>query len=41
MIRAPVSAAAAPDMLRIPVDHFIEQAHQPLVRNVAFDPAAV
>jgi hypothetical protein len=41
MIGGTVSAAAAADMLRIPVDDLIEQAHAAVMGNVLFDPAAV
>ena len=36
-----MSAAAAADMLRIPFDHFVEQAHAATVRDVPLDPSSV
>ena len=41
MVGRPLRPAAAADVLRIPVDDLIEQAHAALVRNVFFDPGAV
>jgi hypothetical protein len=41
VIGGTVSAAAAADMLRIPVDDLVEQAHAAMMGNVLFDPAAV
>jgi hypothetical protein len=41
VISGPVSAAAAADMLRIPVDDLLEQAHAAMMGNVLFNPAVV
>lgn len=41
MIGTAVRAAAASDPLRIPVEHFVEQAHAAAVGNMPFDPSAL
>jgi hypothetical protein len=41
MIGVEVRQAAAADVLRIPLNDFIEQAHAAAMGNVAFDPAAI
>jgi hypothetical protein len=41
MIGRAVSAAAAADVLRIPLYDFVEQTHAAMVRNVSLDPGAV
>jgi hypothetical protein len=41
MVRQAVSGAAAADMLLIPFDDLVEQAHAAVVRNVPFDPGSV
>jgi hypothetical protein len=41
VIGSTVSTAAAADMLRIPVDNLLEQAHAAMVGNILFDPEAV
>ncbi len=41
IIERAVRAAAAADVVRIPVDHLIEQAHAALMGNVRLDPCAV
>jgi hypothetical protein len=41
MIRCAVTAAAAANLIRTPIDDFIEQAHAAVMRNVGFNPGAI
>src|ERR1700688_1397937 len=41
IVRLAMSAAAAAHACVAPGNHFIEQAHAPMMRNAAFDPRAV